>query len=379
MTPDGRVRRRGLDRAAVVRRRVSAQRRSPATRDRMAGRPAAKGTGNDAPPLPTSIPHPAVSAPAGRARRCAFVGLSTSELREPERIRHDPASEPAGREIALGMTYPDVIRRAGAVPVVIPPMDRAALEPLLDGLLGPVPVGRAGPAPELLRRAAASRARADRAAAGRVRDRARARGAGARHSGAGDLSRPAGAQRRARRDADPGPAFRAPVADRPPPVESQAGSRATHDVTLEDSLAAQCLGLRAARVNSFHHQAVDRLGDGLRAVGWAPDGVVEAIEDRPRVHGRRAVARREHGPRARAGPPARGVRRGRGRGRQRERACGLTPARGGPWQPAAPTAGRRRRPARRCSSSTSAGSSSPGARSAPPARRRSPPRRSRSR
>jgi len=31
-------------------------------------------------------------------------------------------------------------------------------------------------------------------------------------------------------------------------------------------------------VNSFHHQAVDRLGDGLRAVGWAPDGVIEALE-----------------------------------------------------------------------------------------------------
>ena len=31
-------------------------------------------------------------------------------------------------------------------------------------------------------------------------------------------------------------------------------------------------------MNSFHHQAVDRLGSGLRAVAWAPDGVIEAIE-----------------------------------------------------------------------------------------------------
>ena len=31
-------------------------------------------------------------------------------------------------------------------------------------------------------------------------------------------------------------------------------------------------------VNSFHHQAVERLGDGLRAVAWAPDGTVEGIE-----------------------------------------------------------------------------------------------------
>ena len=31
-------------------------------------------------------------------------------------------------------------------------------------------------------------------------------------------------------------------------------------------------------MNSFHHQAVDRLGRGLRAVAWAPDGVIEGIE-----------------------------------------------------------------------------------------------------
>ena len=31
-------------------------------------------------------------------------------------------------------------------------------------------------------------------------------------------------------------------------------------------------------VNSYHHQCVDRVGDGLRAVAWAPDGIVEATE-----------------------------------------------------------------------------------------------------
>lgn len=30
-------------------------------------------------------------------------------------------------------------------------------------------------------------------------------------------------------------------------------------------------------INSVHHQAVDRLGEGFRAVQWAPDGIVEAI------------------------------------------------------------------------------------------------------
>lgn len=34
---------------------------------------------------------------------------------------------------------------------------------------------------------------------------------------------------------------------------------------------------REPLVNSAHHQAVDRLGSGLQAVQWAPDGTVEAI------------------------------------------------------------------------------------------------------
>jgi putative glutamine amidotransferase len=44
------------------------------------------------------------------------------------------------------------------------------------------------------------------------------------------------------------------------------------------SLVAACLGETELHVNSFHHQAVDELGSGLRVVGWAPDGTVEAIE-----------------------------------------------------------------------------------------------------
>jgi putative glutamine amidotransferase len=34
----------------------------------------------------------------------------------------------------------------------------------------------------------------------------------------------------------------------------------------------------SADVNSFHHQAVDRLGEGVRACAYAEDGVIEAIE-----------------------------------------------------------------------------------------------------
>ncbi len=45
-----------------------------------------------------------------------------------------------------------------------------------------------------------------------------------------------------------------------------------------DSRLAGQLGSEQILVNSIHHQAVDRLGSGLRAIGWAPDGVIEAIE-----------------------------------------------------------------------------------------------------
>lgn len=47
--------------------------------------------------------------------------------------------------------------------------------------------------------------------------------------------------------------------------------------TLPGSLVAEFYGAET-RVNSFHHQAVDRLGDGLVATAVAPDGIVEAIE-----------------------------------------------------------------------------------------------------
>lgn len=51
-----------------------------------------------------------------------------------------------------------------------------------------------------------------------------------------------------------------------------------HDVEFTDgSTHATVYGTRT-RVNSFHHQAVDRLGDGVTVVGHSPDGVPEAIE-----------------------------------------------------------------------------------------------------
>jgi putative glutamine amidotransferase len=51
----------------------------------------------------------------------------------------------------------------------------------------------------------------------------------------------------------------------------------TIDVQAESRLAAM-FGATTFGVNSFHHQAIDRLGRGLKAVAWSPDGVIEGVE-----------------------------------------------------------------------------------------------------
>ncbi len=206
----------------------------------------------------------------------AIIGLSTSEMREPERIRHDPRSEPAGRELALGLTYPDAIRRAGAIPVVIPPMDEDAIELLLDGLWGLCLSGGpdlepscygAEPHPAL----GPTEPHLD------VFEIALVRAAEAREMPVLAICRGLQVLNVSR-----GGTL---IQDLPSMVPSaiehrqaQPGSTPTHDVTLDESLTADCLGVREARVNSFHHQAVDALGAGLRPVGWAADGVIEALE-----------------------------------------------------------------------------------------------------
>jgi putative glutamine amidotransferase len=59
-----------------------------------------------------------------------------------------------------------------------------------------------------------------------------------------------------------------------------------HPLAVEPgSLLAAVLGRAEVGVNSLHHQALCRLGEGLRAVGWSPDGLVEAVE----LPGRRFV------------------------------------------------------------------------------------------
>jgi putative glutamine amidotransferase len=56
------------------------------------------------------------------------------------------------------------------------------------------------------------------------------------------------------------------------------GRHARHDVVVaEGSRLAGIVGARTS-VPTYHHQALDRVADGLSVVGWADDGTVEAVE-----------------------------------------------------------------------------------------------------
>lgn len=52
-----------------------------------------------------------------------------------------------------------------------------------------------------------------------------------------------------------------------------------HPVTVaDDSRLVSILGAAHVQVNSLHHQACRVVAPGVRAVAWAPDGIVEALE-----------------------------------------------------------------------------------------------------
>ncbi|HEY9404204.1 MAG TPA: gamma-glutamyl-gamma-aminobutyrate hydrolase family protein [Pyrinomonadaceae bacterium] len=56
--------------------------------------------------------------------------------------------------------------------------------------------------------------------------------------------------------------------------------RRSHRVRLlAGSGLAELAGGESALVNSHHHQAIETVGEGLRATAWTADGLIEALED----------------------------------------------------------------------------------------------------
>jgi putative glutamine amidotransferase len=224
-----------------------------------------------------------------------LIGITTSELR-PGTLRtllreglapHD--------ELMLGTTYPKAIDAAGAIPVVLAPVGLEAVPALvarLDGIclaggpdLDPTLYGALERHPEL----GPTNAEHD------AFELAVARAADA--AGLPMLGICRGAQ--ALNVARGGTLHQHVDGHR----QTQLATVPTQRVTVAaDSLLAALTGGEALDVNSFHHQAVDVLGAGLRMVARAADGTVEAVEDpaRPFVlgvqwHAETLTARAEHG------------------------------------------------------------------------------------
>ena len=63
---------------------------------------------------------------------------------------------------------------------------------------------------------------------------------------------------------------------------SEPSDRHRHDVLIQDGTRlAGILGAQELEVNSSHHQAIRHVGDGLRVTASAPDGIIEGLEDPP--------------------------------------------------------------------------------------------------
>lgn len=202
-----------------------------------------------------------------------LIGVSTSEVREQVA---EPQGEPPRREMALGVKYLNAIEQAGGIPLVMPPLGPDAISPMLDRLSGICLSG----GPDLSAEMYGARPHPQHGPTEPELDRfelAVAREADSR--GLPILAVCRGCQ--ALNVARGGSLHQHLPEDVGGPLEHRQTEYdgTSHAVEIAPgSRLAELMGTTHAEVNSFHHQAVDRLGHGLRAVAWAEDGVIEGIE-----------------------------------------------------------------------------------------------------
>ena len=207
-----------------------------------------------------------------------LIGVTTSEVRVAEYVCQTPEGEPPDREMALGLKYLRALELAGALPVVMPPLSLEAIEPLLANLSGICLSGGPDLDPGIYHSLADAHLGPTEPELDRF-EVALARHADARNMPVLAICRGAQVLNVARggtlHQHLPDVVGSAVVHRRHGPDDPDA----QHLVDVEaESVLGAVLGHLHPLVNSYHHQAADRLGRGLRAVAWSPDGVIEGIE-----------------------------------------------------------------------------------------------------
>jgi putative glutamine amidotransferase len=204
-----------------------------------------------------------------------LIAITTSELRKPgstEVATPAHSHEPGGRrDLALALAYPGAVSRGGGAPLIVPPFSpEDDVETILERVDGVVMSGGPDIHPCLYGaeehpKLGPTDVGLDRFEIGFVRRALErdlpilgiCRGAELLNvARGGTLLQHVDGHR-----------------------QQEEARVATHDVDIEpESRLAEVLGTTRTGVNTYHHQAVDQLGGGVRAVAWAADGLVEAIE-----------------------------------------------------------------------------------------------------
>ena len=210
--------------------------------------------------------------------RRPLIGLTTSEIRLPEPSEQIPHAGVRREEMVLGMTYLRALSGAGAAPVVMPPHEVDLVPSLIAGVAGLCLSGGPDIDPSMYGaprhpRLGPTHPDLDRFELAAVHE--------ARRLDMPILAICRGAQTlNVAHGGDLYQHLPDEVGKDVPHVRAHSGDPAVmHQVTIEaDSVLGRALGAERLEVNSFHHQASRRVGDGLRVVAWAPDGVVEGLE-----------------------------------------------------------------------------------------------------
>jgi putative glutamine amidotransferase len=213
----------------------------------------------------------------GTSQTQPLIAVTTSEVRRSEAVFPTPQGEPPRHEMALGLKYLHALELAGAIPLVVPPLSPPMVEALLDRVDGLCLSGGPDLDPasydepphkcdgpmepkldefEIALTAAADRRSMPILAICRGLQLLNVARGGSLYQHLPDV---VGEQINHRQD--------------------RPGAEPTHSVSLtQPSRLARILGSDCVQVNSFHHQAVARLGHNLVVTGRAPDGTVESIE-----------------------------------------------------------------------------------------------------